>query len=263
MYCIVNYSRVAERARTWSYERRDPASTTVADTELATTLESLDEADNYADWIIELIAPHLGQNILEVGAGHGVLTERLARHREVTASEPSERAVELLHERFDGHPTIKVVHADAKGAVDGSTYDSIVLINVLEHIYDDAATLRVLKQGLRPGGKLILYVPAFNSLYSHYDRIIGHHRRYRIKTISLAATRAGLEVVDARYVNSIGFFAWATYAKALGQVPTRSWSTRLYDRAAVPVLRRVERDWQPPLGQSVLCIARRPETDDV
>jgi glycosyltransferase involved in cell wall biosynthesis/precorrin-6B methylase 2 len=262
MYCIANYSKLAERMRRRSYERRAPASVDLADSELATTLESLDDATNYADWIVELIAPHLGTKILEVGAGHGVLTERLARHGQVTASEPSERAVKLLHERFADQPSVSVVHADAKGAVEGPQYDSIVLINVLEHIYDDVETLRVLKQGLRPGGTLIVYAPAFNSLYSNYDRIIGHHRRYRVKTVSLAVTRAGLEIVEARYVNSVGFVAWMAYAKALGQIPTKSWSTRLYDRAAIPVLRRIEYDRHPPIGQSVLCIARRRVTDD-
>jgi hypothetical protein len=186
MYCIVNYSALAQHMRRRGYERRAPVSVDAADTELATTLESLHDAKNYADWIVELIAPYLGPQILEIGAGHGVFTERLARHGEVTAAEPSERAVQVLHERFAHRADVNVVHADAKSAVNGRTYDAIVLINVLEHIYDDAVTLGHLKECLRPGGFSVVYAPAFNTLYSRYDRVIGHHRRYRGKTIRYA-----------------------------------------------------------------------------
>jgi 2-polyprenyl-3-methyl-5-hydroxy-6-metoxy-1,4-benzoquinol methylase len=261
MYCVANYSSVAARLRQWRYEQRAPAPISQADAQLAPTLETLDDATNYAEWIVESFAEHLGPNILEVGAGHGVITELLSQHGNVTASEPSPRAVELLRERFDGNPKVKVVQADAKGAIQGATYDAIVLVNVLEHIYDDTETLRTLKEGLREGGSMIIFSPAFNTLYSNYDRKIGHHRRYRIKTVSLAAARAGLDVVDARYVNSVGFFAWLALAKTLRQDPTRSWSANFYDRAAVPAIRRAEQGRRPPLGQSVLCIARRPHDD--
>jgi hypothetical protein len=94
-------------------------------------------------------------------------------------------------------------------------------------------------------------------LYSRFDRTLGHQRRYRRKTVGLACKRAGLEVVGAAYVNSMGFFAWLVYARGLGQIPTKSWSTQLYDRAVVPRLRRFETGRDVPIGQSVLCVAQR------
>jgi SAM-dependent methyltransferase len=259
MYCIVNHSPIAGKARTRLARRRAPVSYDEADGTLAEVLDSIDDATEYADWIGDLLAPHVSGEILEVGSGHGVLTERLAMLGSVTASDPSARAVDLLRERFDGNPNVKVVEGDAENAADGRTFDTIVMINVLEHIPDDIGALAALRDALNPGGKLLIYVPAFNLLYSRFDRTLGHYRRYRRKTVRLTCQRAGLEVVEANYVNSAGFLAWLLYARALRQIPTKSWSTRLYDRAVVPTLRRLEDGRKMPLGQSVLCVAQRPE----
>jgi len=173
----------------------------------------------------------------------------------VTASDPSPRAVKLLQERFEGDPNVEVVEGDAETVAGGNTYDSIVMVNVLEHIPDDVGALRALKASLNPGGRIIVYVPAFNVLYSRFDRAIGHYRRYRRKTLALAFRRAGLEDARVHYVNGLGFFAWLVHARVLRQTPTRGWATRLYDRTAVPVLRRLEHDNPPPFGQSVLGVA--------
>jgi SAM-dependent methyltransferase len=257
MYCIVSYSPLAQRLRERVARRRLAADEQAADSALSEVLENVDNASAYADWIAALLAPHVSGDILEVGSGHGVLTQRLADFGSVTASEPSARAAALLRERFASDPRIKVVEADAAGAAGGATFDSIVLVNVLEHIPGDVDALRALREALRPGGKIAIYVPAFNLLYSNFDRTIGHHRRYRRKTLALACKRAGLDVVSVRYVNSLGFFAWLLYARALRRVPTKSWSTTLYDRTAVPVLRRFEHEREVPMGQSVLCIGSR------
>jgi SAM-dependent methyltransferase len=257
MYCIVNHSPLAAKARTRLAKRRDPVSYDEADDTLAEVLDSIDDASQYADWIADLLAPNVAGDILEVGSGHGVLTERLALLGSVTASDPSPRAVELLRQRFDGDPNVKVVEGDALEAPGGRTFDTIVMVNVLEHIPDDVGALVALRDALRPGGKLLIYVPAFNLLYSRFDRTLGHHRRYRRKTVGLACKRAGLEVVKASYVNSAGFLAWLVYARGLRQIPTKSWSTQLYDRAVVPRLRRFETGREVPVGQSVLCVAQR------
>jgi SAM-dependent methyltransferase len=257
LYCIVNYSPLAARARQRAARRRTPVDMSDADTELATVLDSIDDAEQYADWISSLITPHAGGDILEVGSGHGVLTAHLAQRGHVTATDPSPRAVGLLRDRFDGHPQVKVIEADAETAAGGATFDTIVMVNVLEHIPHDVTALRTLADALRPGGKIVVYVPAFNLLYSRFDRTIGHHRRYRRKTLALACKRAGLEVIENRYVNSLGFFAWLLYARGLRRVPTRSWSTKLYDRAAVPWLRKLEDGREIPIGQSVFCVATK------
>ena len=114
-----------------------------------------------------------------------------------------------------------------------------------------------LAAALNPDGRLVLWVPALSQLYSDFDRRIGHHRRYTVKGLRRLLIDAGLDVVDIRYVNVFGSLAWWVVAKKMGRVPTTSGLVRVFDRAFVPVLRRLEANRRPPFGQSVFCVARR------
>jgi SAM-dependent methyltransferase len=197
--------------------------------------------------------------VLEVGAGHGELTERLRREAHVTSTDLSKRCVDELAVRFDGCSDVDVLQADVAAlGTEGRTFDSVVLINVLEHIDDDVDALADLRELLKPGGRLCVFVPAFEGLYSDFDRKIGHRRRYRRSHLASTFDRAGLAVVDARYVNTVGALAWWVFARQLGQVPTQRWSVRVYDRLAVPVIRQLEAGRAPRFGQSLLCIGERP-----
>jgi 2-polyprenyl-3-methyl-5-hydroxy-6-metoxy-1,4-benzoquinol methylase len=260
MYCILRYSEAGNRLRLKGQGRARPAPVDVddADDELAGTLDNLDDADNYADWIYTMMEPYVGPTVLEVGAGHGTLTERLFPGRTVTVTDVSPRCVKVLEEKFGAIEQVTVVQGDVDGVTELGRFDSVVLVNVLEHIPDDRRALRVLREALVPGGYLVLYVPAFEELYSDFDRRIGHHRRYRREELEAAVAAAGLEVVDSRYVNLVGAVAWWVLARQLRQTPTKRWSAMTFDRAVVPVISRLERQWPPPFGQSILCAARRP-----
>jgi SAM-dependent methyltransferase len=235
-----------------------PASFSEADRELAVTLESLDAAVNYARWIADLLEPYLGERVLEVGAGHGTFTELLAPGRAVVATELSPRCVAELQGRFASRSEVTVLDADVKGAAEHGPYDAAVLINVLEHIEDDRTVLRDLAAVLKPGGRLLLWVPAFEGLYSDFDRRVGHFRRYRIPPLRATLTDAGFEPVELRYANSVGAIAWWIFARQLRRNPTSPRSAKLFDRLAVPVVRRLERRVNAPFGQSIFAVARRP-----
>jgi SAM-dependent methyltransferase len=230
-----------------------------ADAALAATLDNLDDAGNYAGWIFELIAPYLGPEVLEVGAGHGTFTEMLAgTAKRVVASDLSERCVSRLRERFSGAESVEVLHGSVDSAAAHGPFDSVILINVLEHIEDDDGALRELGGLLRPGGRVVLWVPAYWLLYSDFDRKIGHYRRYRGPELRTQLTRAGYEVKDIRYVNAVGALAWLVLARVLRRTPTQGTAVKIFDRHFVPLLARLERRWQPPFGQSVLAVATRP-----
>jgi 2-polyprenyl-3-methyl-5-hydroxy-6-metoxy-1,4-benzoquinol methylase len=230
-----------------------------ADAELASTLDNLDGADNYAEWIFELIEPYLGHEVLEVGAGHGTFTEMLARTaKRVVACDLSERCVSRLRERFSGEESVEILHGSVDSAAAHGPFDSVILINVLEHIEDDDGALRELARLLRPGGRAVLWVPAFSLLYSDFDRKIGHYRRYRRPELRTQLLRAGYEVRDIRYVNTVGAVAWLVLARFLRRTPTNGTPVKVFDRYFVPLLKRLERRWQPPFGQSVLAVATRP-----
>ncbi len=256
--CIVRYSALGARLRLGRRRSHPtPATFEEADEDMVENLDNLDGAVNYARWLHSMIEPHLGPRVLEIGAGHGTLTGLLVDGRSVVATDVSTRCVAALRERFAGVSGVDVVEADITEAPTLGAFDTIVLVNVLEHVADDVAALGRLGEALKPEGRLVIFVPAFESLYSEFDRRIGHHRRYRLPALRSAVEAVGLSVVDIRYVNSVGALAWWVMAKRLGMIPTKRWSALTYDRAVVPVVRRVEQRWEPPFGQSILCVAER------
>jgi glycosyltransferase involved in cell wall biosynthesis/ubiquinone/menaquinone biosynthesis C-methylase UbiE len=256
LYCIGRYSKPLVKRMDVDHDL--PARFAEADAELVATLDNLDDATNYAEWVIGQMAPYLLGDICEVGAGHGTLTSQLAAHGHVVACDPSLRCANVLKSRFDGDAAIEVVHGGFEIAAKERVFDAIVLVNVLEHIEDDASALAQFFEHLRPGGHLVVYAPAFDALYSNFDHRVGHYRRYHRGPLIGTMLRAGFEVVDANYVNSVGAFAWWLMAKKLRLQPTAKWSVNVYDRAVVPVVKRLESGRKMPVGQSILCIARRP-----
>ena len=265
VWSILRYSNVADwRDRRLVDRAAGPADFEEADAELTRALDSLDGADNYTAWLYSMCEPYLGTSVLEVGAGHGDLTTRLLLDgRHVTATDLSKRCVERLEDRFGEHPRLDTRCCDLGELIaepgQRDRYDSAVLVNVLEHIEGDVHALSQVRQLLRPGGYLLVFSPAFEGLYSEYDRRIGHHRRYRRSQLVEVADRAGLEILGARYVNSVGAIAWWVYARQLRRIPTKRTNVAVYDRLVVPALRRIEERREPRFGQSVLLVARRPD----
>jgi 2-polyprenyl-3-methyl-5-hydroxy-6-metoxy-1,4-benzoquinol methylase len=261
MYGIVRYSsawrNVRERLDNAPDRTIPPAAFDDSDAELSSVLSVLEGADNYADWIYDLIHPHLGDRVLEVGAGHGELTQRLRRDAHVTATDLSKRCIDELAKRFAGDSNVEVLQADVAAiGAERREFDSVVLVNVLEHIDDDVAALGELRDVLRPGGRICVFVPAFEGLYSDFDRRIGHRRRYRRSQLVAAFDQAGFRIIDARYVNTVGALAWWLTARQMGRIPTRRWSVQLYDRI-VPAIQRFEAGREPMFGQSLLCVGER------
>jgi SAM-dependent methyltransferase len=229
-----------------------------ADLQLSSTLDSLDGTVNYPKWILDLLEPYLGSRILEVGAGHGTMTRLLACDgRLVTATEASERCARHLAARFDGDARIHVHHGASVSLSELGSFDSAVLINVLEHIPDAEAALAELHDVLEPGGHIAIWAPAHQFLYSEFDRRVGHHRRYTSGLVARQLKAAGFELEEVRYANSLGALLWFVTARVLRRDPTRPSGVRLFDRYAVPLVRRIESRITPPFGQSVLAVATR------
>ena len=223
VHAVVAISRYAVVGRAIRKRNRRQVSTFAeADEELSSTLHSLDGATNYCDWLASMVTPHLEGPILEVGAGHGTFSALLAEVGDLTLCEPSDRAVATLRERFASRPEIEIVHGDLAAAIARRQYRAMVMLNVLEHIEDDDEALRLVASGLEAGGRVAIFVPAFELLYSRFDAAVGHHRRYRLPELERKVEGAGLTVREARYVNSVGFFAWLLTARVLGMTPTTS-----------------------------------------
>jgi SAM-dependent methyltransferase len=222
-------------------------------------LEDLTEAVNYRQWLAGLAAPHLGDHPIEIGSGIGdYAAEWLETVPKITVSETHEDRLKILHERFVDDARVDVRRLTLPVEETGE-YSAAVALNVLEHIADDQGAVRSVAGMLRPGGKVVLIVPAFEVAMSRFDRTIGHERRYTRAAMAKVLTGAGLEIDQLRYVNPLGLMSWIVVCRLLGSYPKNGLMLRTYDRAVVPVARRLERRWHPPFGQSVLAVARKPE----
>ncbi len=240
--------------------RSDTTDDAVIDATLAKSLDSLDDAVNYMKWIVDMAAPYLEGPILEVGAGHGTFTGSFSAYGSVHAVEPGEYAGRVLADRFREDPKVDVTLGLLDEAPTDVEFGSAVMINVLEHIADDAGTLEAIHGRLRPGGHLVLWVPAFEFLYSDFDKKLGHERRYRRKQLEELVERNGFGVVESKYVNAPGWFSWLILVRLLRQEPTGTTTVAIFDRFIVPVVRWLETWIRPPFGQSIFLVARKPPT---
>ena len=216
------------------------------------------DARRYRDYQLSLIGPHLGESVLEVGSGLGDVSALLTRARRLIVSDTDPACLDALRARFAGDRRVAVLVLDLDAEVAlGEQVDSVLAMNVLEHIEDDAAALRALGRLLVPTGAVVLWVPAYPALYGDFDRMVRHYRRYTPASLRATVEAAGLVPELVRPVNLLGGIAWwaAVRRGRAGSASERL--VRAYDRFVVPVTRALERHWSPPFGQSVLCVARR------
>ena len=231
----------------------------------AADLEVMSGAENYVSWIFsDLIAPHLGRSVLEIGSGIGTFSTRIAAEPKVerlTCVEIDASLTEAARQTLAAAPVRKPVEhivGDYLGApLPKDEYDAALLINVLEHLQDDRATVRKARSELRMDGSLVIFVPAFDLLMSGLDRRLGHHRRYTTGSLRRLLEGAGFTVTALRYYNLVGFLGWLWRFRILGRTEQSPGLVRFFDRVVLPVQLRVERALPLPLGQSVYAVAKK------
>ena len=224
-------------------------------------LEAMSFAVNYHKWILDEFRPFLGKRVVEVGAGTGSFSELLLREdpESLILVEPSEM-FDSLKKNISGIKTdtkisfYQSIFADIAAQIEA---DSIIYVNVLEHIEDDLAELERIRQTLKPGGKCFIFVPALMSLYGEFDRRIGHFRRYSKKQIEEKCRAAGLRILKSKYFDFAGIFPWYAKYKILRSNSLESGAVALYDKFAVPVIQKFETILPVPAGKNVLIVAEK------
>ncbi len=212
----------------------------------------------YRRYQYDLIAPHCGRSVLEVGAGLGEFAEQFGDLDRLIVTDVDPGAVAVLTRRFAGRSEVEVRQVElGKPPALERPVASVVAINVLEHIEDDSGALRSLAGVVEVGGSVVLWVPGYQQLYGEFDRRVGHVRRYTPSSLASAVRRAGLDVELVKPVNLLGGVAWWLAVRRGGTTSPNPRMVAAFDRCVVPVTKALERVMRVPFGQSVLCVARK------
>jgi SAM-dependent methyltransferase len=223
------------------------------------TLLRLSRAERYNQWMLQQLTPWLGQRVLEIGSGIGSFTRYLVGRELLLATDLNPRYLRILANTFERHTRVEVLPLDLTSfepaALAERTLDTILCLNVLEHIEDDRGALRRLHASLAPGGRLLLLVPAHEWLYGAIDRAIDHHRRYERTGLEAKLREAGFQLEHTQFFNRLGVLGWYLNSVILRRSRVPGLQLQLQN-VLVPLL-RAERALHLPFGLSLVAVARR------
>jgi len=197
----------------------------------------------------------IGRRVLEIGSGIGNLSAFLVDRERLVLTDTREEYLDRLRRRFAEYSNIAVERLylpNEHGALAGQRFDTIICLNVLEHVDDDGGSLRAIRGMLAPAGRLVLLVPALPALYGTMDRALGHHRRYRRSALAELLRATGYRVRHVEYFNLAGVPGWWFAGRVLRREMIPAGSLTLYD-ALVPLF-RLERLLPWRVGQSLIAI---------
>jgi len=224
-------------------------------------LEVFSKARNWKHYIRQVLSPYLGQQVLEVGAGNGATTAALCDGSQSRwlCLEPDAGLTAILKQKLaDG--VLPSCCEPRVGTLDqlsqAETLDTVLYIDVLEHIENDRSEVCRVVDLLAPGGHLIVLAPAHAWLYSEFDRAIGHYRRYTRPTL-LDLSPPGLQPVFARYLDSAGLLASLANRILLREANPTDAQILVWDRLLVPISRILDKILLFSVGKSVVVIWRK------
>ena len=232
-----------------------------------TELEAMSEASNYHRWILEIFKPYLGAHLVEVGAGIGSFSELILRQhpcKTLSLVEPSDSMYERLAahiEQLDSSVDIDTYHATFREAASlikaKHIPDSIIYVNVLEHIEDDEGELDVISHTLSAHGRVFIFVPALRGLFGNFDARVGHFRRYSKPELEEKLRRSGFKILRSAYFDFPGIAPWWVKYCLMKSDNMEAGAVRFYDRFIVPTVRRIESIVTMPIGKNVITIAEK------
>jgi SAM-dependent methyltransferase len=218
----------------------------------------------YMSWQLDQFKPFLGNRVLEVGCGVGSIMAQLGPREILMGIDVEPDILEFARARFAGQKNHLFANLDIttlSGAdvaeLKRHRFDSILTINVLEHVKDDAAAVATMSEVLGPGGVLLVLVPAHPALYGAYDRMEGHFRRYTKRGLRDLISRSGLAMERMYRFNAVGAAGWWMQYRMLRRTIHSQGHFKLL-QSILPALKAVESRLKPPIGLSLVAIARKP-----
>ncbi|MES1240756.1 MAG: glycosyltransferase [Acidobacteriota bacterium] len=223
-------------------------------------LHSLEKAQLFNRWMAQSIEPYVGARVLEIGAGIGNITSWLLPRDFYVASDINPHYLDYLRNMALGKPYLDVDRIDLEDPACferwQGRFDTVVCLNVLEHVRDPLQSLRNIYQALEPGGRLVLYVPQGQHLYSSLDEVLGHRCRYDKEMLGRELREAGFEVNLFRDFNHFAVPGWYVNGKILKKRSFSRSQLKIFNML-VPVLRRVD-PLVPGRGLGIIAVATRP-----
>jgi SAM-dependent methyltransferase len=225
------------------------------------TLDAMEQAPKFNAWMYESVQPWLGRRVAELGVGRGNLSKFIRQHEHVLLTDYRTDYLEELRARWHHHPHLQIGKLDMTVPADYEQIrtfapESVVFLNVLEHIEDDEAVLANLFDVIPEGGRVIVLVPYNMRLYSDFDRQLGHFRRYAKNELENKFRVAGFEVEKQFYFNKAGVPAWYAANKLGKQSALKPWQLKVYN-ILTPIFRVLDRIL-PTTGLSTVVIGRKP-----
>ncbi len=225
-------------------------------------LDSLAGTRRFNRWMADTLKPFLGRRVLELGAGIGNMTQHLSRgRRSYMATDLEEEHLGRLRVRFQGRPNLESGKVDLTLAADFAElrgrFDTVVCLNVVEHVKDDLEALRNIHSALQPGGRAIVLVPQDQGVYGTLDEVLGHYRRYSAEQLRERMETAGFRVERVFEFNRVTRPGWWLNGRVLKRRSFGRMQLRVFD-ALVPLWRRLDRvlPWR---GVSVIGIGVVPK----
>jgi 2-polyprenyl-3-methyl-5-hydroxy-6-metoxy-1,4-benzoquinol methylase len=217
----------------------------------------------YLRWQLAQLAPWVGRRVLEVGCGVGSILAQLGPRDDVMGVDLEEELIAFVRGRFAGDARYAFARMDIsaltptdRALLKEHRFDSVLCINVLEHVEDDEAAIRAMADVVEPGGSICLIVPAHPSLYGAYDRMEGHFRRYSRARLRQLVAGANLQPAGLYRFNAAGAIGWWIQYRVLRRnIHGQSHFRAL--QAALPLLAAAEKAVNPPVGLSLVAIATR------
>jgi glycosyltransferase involved in cell wall biosynthesis len=228
----------------------------------ANILDALASTHRFNAWMAETVRPYVGKRVLEVGAGIGNIARYLAPGRKAyVATDLDAEHLTRLRMRFLGRPNLAVGGlCDLGKAADFAPYagqfDTVVCLNVLEHVEDDLAGLRNIYSALEPGGRAIVLVPQDQSIYGTLDKVLGHFRRYSETELRDRMTATGFRVEQVLRFNRITRPGWYVNGRILRREEFGRFQLRAFD-ILVPVWKAIDR-FIPWKSVSIIGIGVKP-----
>jgi SAM-dependent methyltransferase len=224
-------------------------------------LASLEKVRRFNLWMGRTLAPYVGDRVLEIGSGIGTLTSQFIPRESYLASDINPSYLSYLRAYSVGKPYLQVRHVDAGVPSDfvalAGKFDTVLMINVLEHVPDEQVTLGNIRSALMPGGQAVILVPQHPALYGTLDSVLGHRERYTRESLREGLERAGFRVERIFDFNRFSVPGWWLSGKLLRRKTFSRIQLKIL-QMSMPVLRRLD-SVLPWGGLSLIAVATKPQ----